>query len=310
MRILIAEDDPVSRLVLEATLTKWGHEVIATTTGGEAWEALQAPDPPRLVVLDWMMPVMDGPDVCRKMRQMSGGEYFYIVMLTAKSLIEDVVEGLDAGADDYLVKPFDKRELRMRIGSGQRIIELQKQLIAAHDQLTHQATHDGLTGLSNRAAIFEALDRERARARRQSAPLAVVMVDLDHFKAVNDTHGHAAGDAVLTKAAQRMVDTCRAYDVVGRYGGEEFLIILAPSTDSDEAGGLAERLRRTIAETPFEVPDGSQLTVTASLGVASTDRIDQASSDHLVHIADEALYAAKDAGRNRVVVASRDSVRA
>lgn len=308
MRILIAEDDPVSRRVLEATLQKWGHAVVATTTGQEAWDAIQQPDAPRLVILDWMMPEMDGPDVCRNLREMDGGEYFYVLMLTAKAEVEDVVEGLDAGADDYIIKPFDKRELRMRVGCGQRIIQLQEQLIAMRDRLAHEAAHDGLTGLTNRVAIFDALDREWARARREQASLAVLMLDIDHFKRVNDEHGHAAGDAILQQTAQRMTHACRAYDTVGRYGGEEFLILLAPPVSTHDAAHLAERIREAIGTTPFVLPDGSDLYVTVSLGVAGSDLVQTAQAEALVQAADEALYASKENGRNCVTVVGQTPV--
>lgn len=300
MRVLIAEDDLISRKVLQSTLQKWGHEVLVTANGKEAWEQLQQDDAPKLAVLDWMMPEMTGLDVCRNVRAIPGGEYFYLLLLTAKAQKEDIVEGLEAGADDYIVKPFDSRELRVRIRCGQRIIELQSALLEAKREMEIQATHDGLTGLLNRAAIFEALEREDSRSRRENKPLSVVMLDLDLFKAVNDTFGHVVGDDVLRETSRRMTLESRAYDLVGRYGGEEFMIVL-PATDSAEGASQAERLRRVIEKEPFRSGE-LELNVTASLGVASSCDLARVGIDDLVQAADAALYRSKEGGRNRVSV--------
>ena len=182
MRILIAEDDPISRRVLESTLKKWGYEVKVTCNGQEAWDEFQTDDAPKLAVLDWMMPKISGPELCHKVRSMPGGEFFYILLLTAKGTKENIIGGLDAGADDYVIKPFDSRELRVRISCGRRIVELQSELVSTRDKLRIQATHDGLTQVLNRAAIYEALEREQTRSIREEVPLTVVMVDLDYFK--------------------------------------------------------------------------------------------------------------------------------
>jgi diguanylate cyclase (GGDEF)-like protein len=300
MRILIAEDDPISQKVLDSTLKKRGYDVVVTHDGQQAVDCLKNDETLRLVVLDWMMPQLSGPEVCQTLRAMPGGDYYYFILLTAKGRKEDIIEGLQAGADDYLVKPFDPRELTMRVRCGQRIVELQQQLLAARDALKIQATHDALTGLLNRGALFDALVRELSRSQREQAPLAVVMIDLDHFKSINDSHGHAAGDAVLRQAADRMRVQARAYDHVGRYGGEEFMLVL-PNTSPQEGLALAERLRRTIAEQSFPIhhPPG-ELPVTASLGMACCDGLTVATPDDLANAADHALYAAKAGGRNRV----------
>ena len=302
MRILIAEDDPISCRVLESTLKKWGYEVEVTRDGQEAWEKLQAPDAPRLAVVDWMMPGLAGPDVCKNVRAMPGGEYFYMLLLTAKGTKENIVEGLDAGADDYIIKPFDPRELKVRIRCGQRIVDLQSELIKARDELKIQATHDALTGVLNRAAIFEILEREQARSIRKGLPLTVIMADLDHFKAVNDTHGHGAGDIVLKEATRRMSENVRKYDTLGRYGGEEFLMVL-PDGDGEVGMGQAERICRCIAEKPFDIGD-QKIPVTLSMGLASSDVFGLDDIDELVKLADQALYQAKETGRNKAVAAS------
>lgn len=310
MRILIAEDDPISQRLLQSTLAKWGYEVLVTSNGQQALNELSHANPPRLAVLDWMMPNLSGPDVCRKARELTGGEYFYFILLTAKGRKEDLVAGLEAGADDYVVKPFDPRELKVRIRCAQRIIELQSEIVTARDALHEQATHDALTGLLNRSAIFDALEAEMSRQRRvnerpDAAPqhLAVIMFDLDHFKSVNDTLGHAAGDEILRQTAQRIRQQAREYDQVGRYGGEEFLFLL-PATDQQQALCQAERMRSVIADTPYSA-GGKELNVTSSFGLAATDAHPAVDCDELVRRADEALYRAKEAGRNRVEVAGQ-----
>ncbi|MBN1554753.1 MAG: diguanylate cyclase [Phycisphaerae bacterium] len=299
MRIVIAEDDPISRKALETTLRRWGYEVIVTRDGKEALQALSQPDAPRLAILDWMMPEMNGPDVCHELRNTEEGQYFYLILLTAKDSKEDTVSGLESGADDYVTKPFSMRELRVRVRCGERIVKLQSELLAAQKALQIQATHDALTGLLNRAAIYDALERERARLLREGGQLAVVMLDLDHFKNINDTHGHAAGDIVLKDISNRLAHASRSYDLVGRVGGEEFLLVM-PTAGLDGAIEVAERVRRIIAETPVDIGEKA-LNVTASLGVASAQILEPGiTMDELVQSADEALYRAKEGGRNRV----------
>ena len=245
MQILIAEDDVITRRTLEALLVKWGYAVIVVRDGVEAWKILQGDAAPRLVILDWMMPGLDGIQICRQVRQRAAAPYVYILLLTAKGNQEDVINGLEAGADDYLTKPFHALELKARLRSGRRILELQQQLIAAREAFRLQATHDLLTGLWNHGAILDILQRELDRARRESNPLGVVMADLDHFKQVNDTYGHLAGDAVLREVAKRLSASVRPYDSVARYGGEEFLIV-APNCDPGSGLNLAQRLRSSL----------------------------------------------------------------
>lgn len=295
---MIAEDDGVSRRALELTLKKWGYDVIAAKDGNVAWGILQGADAPQLAILDWMMPGMDGAVICQKVRERTAEPYTYILLLTAKSEKQDIVAGLDAGAEDYLIKPFDAHELRVRLRAGERILDLEDKLIAARESLRYQATHDLLTGLWNRSAIFEMLERELERAQRANGKLGVILGDIDHFKQINDTYGHAAGDTVLKDVAQRMVHLIRPYDTIGRYGGEEFMIVL-PECDQRRTMDIAERLREGVSKTPIITPDG-EIPVTMSLGVSAYPEMSVAKADMIVRVADAALYRAKQRGRNRV----------
>jgi two-component system, cell cycle response regulator len=290
MRVLAAEDNPVFQSMLKTMLTKWGYSAILARDGNEAWHVLESQDAPRLAVLDWMMPGIDGVEICRRLRSLNREPYTYILLLTARTDSQDLIEGMDAGADDYLTKPFNAHELRVRIRAGRRILDLQ-------DALREQATHDGLTGLLNRNSILERLHEEVARAARAEEHLAVLMADIDRFKSINDTHGHIAGDAVLRDAARRLRAASRQYDAVGRYGGEEFLIVL-PGCATAEAWRQAERVREAICNSPFPLEDGN-LKVTCSFGLACTESTPPA---RLVRDADEALYRAKARGRNQVSV--------
>jgi len=297
MRILIADDDLVSRRLLERTLVALGHEVTAVGDGDAAAAALLRSDGPRLAILDWMMPGSSGLDVCRAVRQRPE-PYVYVLLLTSRDRREDIVTGLDAGADDFLTKPFDALELRARLRPGERVVSLQEGLIEARDALREQAVRDSLTGLWNRGMILDQLERELHRSRREGKPLAVAIADLDHFKQVNDTLGHTAGDAVLREAAERMRGAVRDCDFVGRYGGEEFLLIL-PGCDGPAGLHVAERVRRRVGDAPVRAGE-TPAPVTVSIGLAAAGP-DGAEADDLIRAADEALYRAKAAGRDRVV---------
>ncbi len=204
IRVLAAEDNPVFQSMLRSMLAKWGYDPVIARDGLEAWRALDSDNAPRLAILDWMMPGLDGVEICRRVRAAAREPYIYLVLLTARSESQDLVEGMEAGADDYLTKPFVAQELRVRLRAGRRILDLQSELMAAREALRVQATHDALTGIPNRAAILDALHTELSRASRERGPVAVLMSDVDRFKSINDAYGHQTGDDILREAAQRM----------------------------------------------------------------------------------------------------------
>jgi diguanylate cyclase (GGDEF)-like protein len=304
LRILIAEDDPVSRRLLEAKLVRWGYEVVVTCDGDQAWETLQAEDAPQLAILDWMMPGLDGVEICRRTRKQAREPYTYLILLTALHRDEDLVNGMEAGADDYLTKPFKASELKVRLRAGRRIIELQNELIEAREALREQATHDSLTGLLNHEEILRILKHELSRAEREGGQVSVIMADLDHFKKVNDNYGHVAGDAVLRQTASRMLSLMRDYDYIGRYGGEEFLLVL-PACKGDSAAPPAERLRLCIGGQPMDVLNDT-ISITISLGGATSNPNKPNDVNTLIQAADQALYRAKANGRNRVELAEEE----
>ena len=301
--VLIAEDDPVFRRILQSCLQSWNYQVRACDNGLDAWNVLQQEHAPQMAILDWMMPGMDGIEMCKRIRRLQLDPYRYVLLLTAKDDKHDVVQGLEAGADDYLTKPFNVDELHARVRAGKRILELQKELIQARESLRFEALHDHLTGLWNRGAVLNLLQREEQRRQRSGDALGVIMVDVDHFKAINDSHGHLVGDVVLTEVAKRLTASVRGYDSVGRYGGEEFLIIV-PGCNPQGLIISAERLRGVIAETPINSASGP-IPVTISVGLVSVGPGNLKPVEHiaLVQAADSALYRAKAKGRNRVEIA-------
>jgi len=299
MKILVAEDDTTSRRILGAILGKLGYEVVAVADGAEAWEELKKNDPPRIAILDWMMPGLSGPVLCSKVREKGDEEYTYLILLTSNSEKADIVDGMKSGADDYIVKPYNRQELEVRVKAGVRIIELQRELLAAKAKIKEQSLTDALTGISNRRDILGRLDGELNRAEREGKSISIAMIDIDHFKAVNDTYGHQAGDAVLAECVARISGCIRPYDFVGRYGGEEFLLVL-PGTDEQNASTVCERIRENMQALPLNY-NGVAIECTVSIGLATWSGREDV--DKLIAASDKALYMAKDKGRNRVVFA-------
>jgi two-component system cell cycle response regulator len=292
MKILIAEDQPASAVFLRRTLERMGHEVAVAPDGEAAWQALRD-DHAQVLISDWVMPRLDGLELCRRIRDEDGDGYTYVILLTSKDRREERLEGLRAGADDFLTKPVDADELAVRLGIASRILTVHEALASRNARLAELAMVDELTGVKNRRRFREDLDLFFALASRRKIPLSLVMLDVDHFKQYNDAFGHPAGDEVLRIVAGLLLDVTREHDVVSRYGGEEFAILL-PSTGSDSAVAVAERFRERIERHPWP-----HRAVTASLGVASTGA-DTPTSASLVETADRALYCSKGSGRNRV----------
>lgn len=299
MTILVAEDDPMFRRLLERQLRSWGFQTVVVEDGAEAWKIIQQDDAPELLILDWMMPGIDGVELCRRVRSQASGRYPYVLLLTGKDAKQDVIDGLNSGADDYLTKPFDIGELRARLRAGKRILSLQHELIQAQEALRFEASHDALTGLWSRGAALHLLGLEMQRGIRAHTATGILMIDLDHFKNVNDTYGHLTGDEVLKEAASRISQAVRSYDFVGRYGGEEFLAVLA-GCNLDDLRMVAERIRASVAELPIATKRETSVRATVSIGAVVTSR--EAHELESLAAADSALYEAKRSGRNRVVI--------
>jgi two-component system cell cycle response regulator len=302
MKILIADDDAMSRHLLMKTLEREGYEVIAVNDGQAALQQLCFADGPRLALLDWMMPELNGPEVCTELRKQQNRPYVHIVLVTSKREKQDIVAGLEAGADDYLTKPWDPAELTARLRVGQRILLLEDRLVEARETMRFKATHDHLTALLNRGSILDLLSRELTRTRREDGCTVIMLGDLDHFKSVNDSYGHVVGDEVLREVARRLLVSVRSYDFVGRYGGEEFLIVLN-NCSSSQAVARAEEVRNGIANHPVETSRGA-LPITMSLGVLASRNCNLRLVEEILSEADLALYRAKSDGRNCVRLAN------
>ena len=300
MKILIAEDDNVTRHILEKSVTEMDFEVVSCKNGHDAWKILQSENPPHLLILDWMMPGMDGLEICRKVREQAKEPYTFILLLTSKGEQDDFVKGMEAGADDYVVKPFNHNDLRVRLKAGRRIVELNEELLYVRDNLEKQATHDKLTGLYNRHFMVEILEKEFSRALRHQSDLSCLLLDLDNFKDVNDTFGHTFGDLVLREFSAGLDQNIRKSDISIRYGGEEFMVLL-PNTGIAGAQNIAEKIRATCEKKRYD--DGhNSTTVTVSIGIASIKQHQLIDDKEIVACADKALYRSKAEGRNRITV--------
>jgi two-component system cell cycle response regulator len=307
MRILVADDDLVSLRLMKRMLQQNGYEVTTVENGRDAACELSKSGGPRLALIDWMMPELDGPAVCREVRRRHDDAYVYMLLLTAKQSTGDVVHGLESGADDYLTKPCNPAELHARLHTGRRILQLEDKLVEAREDMRYKATHDALTSLLDRGAILSMLESELRRSIRERTPVSLLLCDIDHFKQINDVYGHLAGDEVLQQASKRLMNAVRADDTVGRYGGEEFLIVLSGCS------GLvlkerAEQVRSAIGCLAFATSHGA-IPVSVSVGVVTIENWDKSLSiEPYLKQADAALYQAKADGRDRVVYAERPIV--
>ncbi len=305
MKILIAEDDVISGRALEKNIRGWGYDAVLTTNGKDAWQALNPEvkdlkkpdkDPIRIAVLDWEMPYINGINLCKKIRTTpldKKDSYLYIILLTGRDNQDDIIQGLSAGADDYITKPYNFSELKVRLNNGERIIQLENNRIQIADT-------DDLTQLCNRDRIREILTEETERCLRENTPIGVIWADIDNFKQVNDNFGHITGDLVLIEVAKRLKKSLRKYDKIGRYGGDEFLAVV-PTCGHDHIVHIAERFRRVINAKKIAI-ESDQLEVTISVGATSSEYSPNSSPDILIKTSDKALYEAKNKGRNRSVI--------
>jgi diguanylate cyclase (GGDEF)-like protein len=296
LKILIAEDDRVSARILETHLKKWGYEVFLEKDGEDAWQTLDRENI-QIAILDWMMPKLNGIQLCRKIRKRESDFYTYIILLTARTSTEDIVKGLNSGADDYITKPVEYLELQARLKTGRRIIELENHNRKLRDRLEKIAQQDSLTGFLNKRNITEQLEKELSRGRRDHSAVSCILLDIDKFKQINDTYGHHVGDQVLVEMASRFRKNVRKHDQIGRYGGDE-IMVLAWDADEQTLIKVSERLRRSVVGKPFAT-DAGPLEISISLGGASTISSPDLSAEELIKLSDQALYRAKSKGRNR-----------
>jgi diguanylate cyclase (GGDEF)-like protein len=299
MKILIAEDDLITSRILGKNLQSWGYEVVLAGSGEQAWQALGDSNL-RLAILDWMMPGMDGIEICKKIRRRKKYKYTYIILLSAKDRKQDIIAGLSSGADDYMAKPVNFLELRARLQTGKRIIDLEDKLLCVQKQLKDLASRDSLTKLWNRTEILRFLREELDRTQREKKPLGVIMLDIDYFKRINDSFGHEIGDLALLQVVSRIKRKVRKSDKVGRYGGDEIIVIL-PSCGLAEIRKISERLRASVARRGLKT-DLETIPVTISAGCASSENRLQPSAEKLIKAADTALLKAKNQGRNCIVI--------
>jgi two-component system, cell cycle response regulator len=309
MKVIIAEDDASSRMILKKSIEKFGHECLVAEDGEKAWELFRNEEEVDLIISDWMMPGIDGPELCRRVRAANSSWYTFFVFLTALGDKKHLLEGMKAGADDYLAKPLDREQLQTRLIAASRVNSLHRQLNGQKVELERlnlelfkMSRQDTLTRLGNRLKLHEDLEVLSAQMKRYGHIYCTILCDIDFFKPYNDTYGHLAGDEVLKKVADVILENLRRGDTAYRYGGEEFLIIL-PEQSLEATSVAAERLRRGVEDLAMShesnLPQG---VVTISVGLAVLSPGEKKPFEELLKEADDALYAAKEAGRNRVVV--------
>lgn len=301
MKVLIAEPDISYCKSLETDIKEWGYEVISAHDSQEALEAIEKNDI-RLALIEWSINGTSAIDLCTQIRQQIQEqkiEDIYIILLAPKSMEFDIIRGLSVGADDYILKPFNFIQLKVRLQNAERTINLE-------DRGIYLSSYDELTKLWNKKKIVDMLEEELNRGWRESQPTGVIMVDIDYFKKINDTHGHFIGDKVLVEVASRFLKNLRSYDKAGRYGGDEIFVIL-PNTDLDKLKQIAERLRHVIMDKQINAETAS-VSVTISLGGTYSDNLTRASGSSLIQCSDNALNLAKKQGRNRAVISEFTSL--
>lgn len=300
MKLLVADDTKTMRMMLVSLAEEEGYETVVCEDGEQAWEAMQLKQAPRLLLLDWEMPGMTGLEVCKKVREQKSDDPPFIILLTSRTDTDDIVVGLEAGANDYILKPYNPAELKARLLVGCRMLDLQTELNRVNQKLLFQASHDPLTSLPNRRALLDYLEKSLSQSVRQNQPLQIVIGDVDHFKKVNDNYSHLAGDLVLIGLASRFRQILKKHGLVGRYGGEEFMFIITPPSLGDL--NYVQEICDRVAAVPIDFEE-RQIPVTISLGVAEfSPGVTEEDMELLLKQADEALYQAKNGGRNQAVL--------
>lgn len=304
MDVLVADDERISRVVIERTLKEEGYNVRSCKNGLEAYNLIKE-NIFRIAVIDWVMPEMDGITLCKKIRKLKSQRYIYVIIITSKSKKQDIVKALDAGADDYISKPFNRDEFLSRIKVGVRLIETHDKLIKSQRELIKLVREDSLTTLLNRRAFLDESLNDIERAVREQSNVSAIIIDLDNFKSINEKYTNQTGDKLLYEIARRLKNSCRPYDKLGRYAGEEFIVLL-PNTEIDQASKIAKRIRSAIKDKPF-LMDGSQIQLTACLGVSMLmpkSKMKDSQLDELIKKTEVALNRAKQQGSNKIAVYS------
>lgn len=300
MKVLVAEHDPAVLDLLEERLTQWGYEVVTCGDGADAWRVLQENDAPTLALVEWNLPGINGPKICQHIRELTARPYVYIILLTDERPKKDLLEGLEAGADEFIVKPVDEYELQLRMRTANRIVSLQETLMSVLKLSEYEAAHDPLTGLWNRAAVADLLYKELGRSRRKQTSLAVIAAGLDQFQDLAEHYGELTRDSVLREVVLRIHSTVRSYDLVGRIGDEDFLIV-APGCDRETSQSLAERLSSSVLR--FRAAIGDEVVpLSMSCGVICGDGTKDRQAEALIKAAEEALAAARETGPGSVVI--------
>lgn len=301
MQVLVASHDTLLQRAATRLLQELGHETVTAGSGAEAWHFLNAEQPPPLALLEWDLPGIDAQALCARLHDRRNAPYVYLIVMGSGSAEAEPLAALDGGADDFLPRPLDPSLLKLRLRAAEHIVALHNDFRETRQALEYKSTHDALTGTWNRGEVLGILEREVARSRREGWQVCAIMIDVDHFKSINDTYGHLVGDTALREITARLLTSLRPYDIIGRYGGEEFLVVLGGCSPRN-AQALAERLREEVAGRPVQLAD-EEATVTISMGVAAWDNNQCGDIQALLRAADVALYEAKRNGRNRVQTA-------